>query len=230
MRIHANRGSELKNVLYIEDTLQNILKGTKAGNFHPRYNGSPVGLAVVRASLSAVKDEGLSPLDPGSLGRLDRHFFNSDTQPGAWSVPDLKQYYQLLGGMPDASVGRFSAFALAKLNEILSTGKTSSQSDSKIETGPGRVGLAGGVRTGDQLTSVSGLWEVHDHAIARVVEQTEAVPLEVGTTEEVLRAIFNQIKGLHRQSGPADELSRSYIGLMLEEVDEIVADNLPIAA
>jgi len=205
------------------------LTGGRAEKLHPRYNGPSVGLAVVRASFSFVEHEGLSPLDSDSLDRLDSHLLNVDSKPGAWRIPDLAQYHKWLGGVPGERVGRFSAFALAKLNEILATGRTSSHSNEKVETGPGRVGLAGGVRTGDQLTAVSGLWEIHDHAIARLVEKSEDIVLGGDSTEEALRAVFNQIKGLHRQSGSADELSRSYLGAILKEVDEIVGDNLPTA-
>jgi hypothetical protein len=230
MRVHARIDSRVNNIyntFSIGNALQTVLAAGKRVDLHPRYDGSRVGLAVARASVSTVQEKGLSPLDGDSLDRLDSHVFNSDTQPDAWRIPNPQQYYELLGGVPDVRVGRFSAFALAKLNEILATGKTSSHSASKIETGPGRVGLAGGVRTEGQLTSVSGLWEVHDHAVARVIEQTDGTTFEDNAAEEALRAVFHQIKGLHRQSGPADELSRNFIGIMLEEVDEIVSDNLP---
>ncbi len=218
------------NVRLLTGAVQTVLTEPAASNFHPRYNCSPVGIAMIKANVESAKDQGLSPLDIGSLSRLDRHYSNQDAHPLPWEIADVEQYHEALGGAPAYGIGRFSAFALAKLNEILETYSTTSHSEKGPFSGPGRFANAGGIRTEGELTAVSGLWEVHDHALARVIEQTKDVAIQRRLVELSVRAIFNQIKGLHRQSGGADELSRNYVGLMLEEVDQIVAENLPIAA
>lgn len=206
----------------IDAALNIVLPGS---NTHKRYQGvGEVGLALVVAS-----DFGrlsYSPFDPTVLERLAFKGDNQETHPAAWEPKDTDE--RDLGGAIPEGMGRYIAFALAKINTLTSSSKQSSHSPDKVSIAPGKVGIAGAQWISRAFLGASGLWEVHDHIVTDVfadeIADTTLLHNLPRTAEDIaadLESMFARIRLLHPNTEAAN-LNRSEVARLLVRVDEVV--------
>jgi hypothetical protein len=142
----------------VEGALNLVLPGSDT---HARYQGiEEVGLAVV-VGRDADPPLSFNPFDPATPTRLSFMADNRQLRPGAWE-PSSKDK-MILGGAVPESMGRFTAYALAKINQIAGSERIVSYDPRKVSNETGRIGLAGAKWLDGALVGASGLWEVHDH-------------------------------------------------------------------
>lgn len=213
---------------HVEEALNRVLPSS---NVHERYrNGEPVGLALVIAP-DVYEPDVYNPLDPTTP---DRVTFMTDNRNAAnakaWeSQPTDAEVLQ--GDIPEG-MGRFTAFALAKINALgASTARSSFRADT-ISVAPGQVGYAGGRRIGRSLQAASGLWEVHDdvtnqlyaHELVLASEPATA-PRTTDNIAETMEELFTRIHSLH-DGAEAKDLSRRQVADLLIEADRLVFESI----
>jgi hypothetical protein len=127
-------------------------------------------------------------------------------------------------------MGRFTAFALAKLCNLSSYPlRKSSHRVEGINLGPGMVGFAGGQRLAGSLIAPSGLWEVHDHAVGRAFAHEVYVNDDGRSADNVaaaLEPVFDGIKASHFDQEAA-ELSRQEVSYLLRGIDPYLQRTFP---
>jgi hypothetical protein len=197
---------------------------------HDRYRDiGEVGLAIVVAQ-DWVERDSYNPFNPETLERLAFHATNQDTHGEAWTPKDTDE--GMLGGTVPEGMGRFTAFALAKINGLLDHHFVSSVRPS-IAIARGKVGLAGGQRLyGRTLLGTSGLWEVHDHFVGRVFEDELEIEVygrpgrTVDDTAGKIEAVVGRIQKLH-EGVDAASLSRSAIEELVLQNSAIYSGAIP---
>lgn len=203
----------------IENGLNLVLPGSE---YHSLYRevGS-VGLALVvdytdRPSYNPLYHPDLQPAFMAS---------NQDICPQAWGeiAPEF------LEG-EETKLGRFSFFAFAKTENMRLTGASSSYDPDNTVITPGRVGFAGGRKFIDTYVTTSGLWEVHDHLVARVfheeVNKVISGESDHRTAEEFAELFernFDGIQSIH-DGIAAEDIAHSEIGYLLSQTDELPTD------
>lgn len=192
---------------------------------HQRYRDiEEVGLALVLGA-DNVEPETYNPLTSNVLGRVAFAADNLLDHPSAWQPLETDE--ELLGGTAPTGIGRFTAFALAKINALSANDARGSHRVEGIIIAPGQVGFAGGQRLGNSLLAVSGLWEVHDHLAGRIYAGELSRELGMhpeARTEDMLAAeiepVLDTIKSLHEGTEAAD-LSRSAVAELVSKVDDL---------
>lgn len=161
---------------------------------HKRYEpGKPIGLAAVIAKTAEIGS--YDPNDPKAVGRLAFLGENSAEYPAVWT-PRCEDR-RLLGGSVPEGIGRYTAFALAKIS-VINDDETRFDSfniGSEV-TDDGKIGLAGGIYSRDALVGVSGPWEVHGHMVAQVFSDMivrAAQPDAEYKSEDDLAADFEEV-------------------------------------
>lgn len=215
----------------IEQALNLVLPGSA---FHERYRDvEGVGLALVVGE-DGVAAGTYNPLLPDTLSKLAFWANNRSERLGLWNP--LETDAETLGGEVPASLGRFTAFALAKIN-TLTTDKAFSSHRSDIRIAPGQVGFAGGRRAAGALLSMSGLWEVHDdvatRAYASEMSKTDGSDSDDTrrTTDELaeaFEAVFETIQQRFHQGTEAADLSRDDVGVLLRDAAGMLNRAFPI--
>lgn len=186
---------------------------------HKRYGDiESVGLALVVAR-EIGPGESYNPFDPATLGRVSFIINNYHAHPEAWNPVETDA--EVLGGPIPEGMGRFTAFALAKLNTLSSTFDQSSLRTDTVSIEPGKVGLAGAQRTGRAMLSVSGLWEIHDHIVGRLYADELGREIDPETEQRTADELAGEleratgiIKALHGPI-PASDLSREALKRVL---------------
>ncbi len=202
----------------VNEAVNLVLPGSTT---HERYRDiGEVGLAVVVAE-DWVEKDAYNPFNPETLGRLSFHATNQDTHSDAWAPRDIDK--GMLGGVVPEDMGRFTAFALAKINGLLDHHLVSSARQS-LAVARGKVGLAGGQRLyGRSLLGTSGLWEVHDHFVGLVFQDELSIEVfgrpgrTAHDTAGKIEAVIGRIQSLH-EGVEAVKLSR-------QAVEELVLQN-----
>jgi hypothetical protein len=208
----------------VEAALNLILPGSRV---HRRYHDiGGVGLALV-IGRDSVEHGAYNPLDPTTPKKLSLMADNRQSQPEAWQPLEADEEW--LGGVAPEGMGRFTAFALGKINALTYNTAQGSHCPEGISIAPGRVGFAGGQRIASSLLAFSGLWEVHDHIAGRVyVDEMarEKDPDVLPRTSDELAAdmeeIIDGIHALHAGVEAAD-LSRSEVSGLLVVTNVILA-------
>ncbi len=154
----------------VHTAVQETLPGS---DFHDRYRefahvgvaGASVGDHMTAGSMNPLESAIQDGRDPETLIE-NMPFFasNKHLYPDVWATQPQDE--RLLGGPVPELLGRYGAFALAKINALTGTIGKSSFNHVRLNLGPGRSGFAGGIRDYHALLSISGLWEVHDHVVA----------------------------------------------------------------
>lgn len=154
----------------VQAAVQETLPGS---DFHDRYRelahvglaGAIVGDQMTAGSMNPLESAIQDGRDPKTLIE-NMPFFasNKHLYPEVWATQPQDE--RLLGGPVPEFLGRYGAFALAKINALTGTIGKSSFNHVRLNLGPGRSGFAGGIRDYHALLSISGLWEVHDHVVA----------------------------------------------------------------
>lgn len=211
-----------------EQALNLVLPDSDAYSSRYKSLGS-VGLAVVIAR-DNVPPNSYNPLDPDTSRRTLSRASNRWSRPMAWELNGTEE--EALGAPVPEGMGKFTAFALAKINALTTNDAGSSYRSDRINIEPGQVGYAGGIRVDETLLGVSGLWEVHDHVAARVYANEvmrEVTTDTAGRTADdlagVIVPIFDRIKMLHGSTDAID-LDRSRHGHLLVAADEITSQQL----
>lgn len=200
----------------VDGAINMVLPGSDT---HKRYRKiESVGLALA-VGREIGPGESYSPFDPATMGRLSFFANNYDSHPEAWGPVETDA--DVLGGPIPEGMGRFTAFALAKLNTLSSTFEKSSVRTDMVSIEPGKVGLAGAQRTGRAMLSVSGLWEIHDHLVGRLYADElgrEHDPEAEQRTADELAGEFERAVGIIKAfHGPieAADLSRKALKRIL---------------
>lgn len=207
----------------LDGALNLVLPGSDT---HERYEAiAEVGLAVVIGTDDSRQN--YSPLDPLELSRLSFMADNRQAHPEAWEPRDTDT--DILGGAIPAGMGRFTAFALAKINAVNASDDIKSHREDIVSIEPGKIGLAGGRWIGESLIGVSGLWEVHDHIAAQMY--VDEFWLEIGSDTsqrtaddfaEEIEPVLARVKSLHPNAKAAD-LKRHQVAELLLMTDGLVA-------
>lgn len=208
----------------IDSAAQQVLPGSL---WHPRYcEAEEVGLAAIIGPTGQAPDF-YNPLIESVLERVPYHANNAETHPKAWQA--LESDAVILGGRVPEGLGRFNAFAAAKANHVNSGKDNKSSFSETIAIAPGLVGLAGAKKIGDAIISVSGLWEIHDLAIAwkfiemlgfgRLMDVVNIPSLDRAATEmeEIFKKIENKLNG----QNPA-EISREDLKKVVDRLNGIM--------
>lgn len=200
-----------------EQAVNLVLPGN---DIHKRYIGvESVGLATAIGRYF-VRTGYYNPFEPDVMSRVSFLADNKGRDPKLW-VP-LETDARILGGELPEGMGRFTAFALAKINTLTdhNSGKSSFR-EGEVALERGMVGFAGGRRMSGSLLSLSGLWEVHDHALGEIyfdeiVRENRATPAPrtVDEIAESVEATIGAIQLLHAGT-EASELSRKEIETIL---------------
>lgn len=230
-RLEANPSTG--NAVYdcLETAVNEVLPGSDT---HARYQGiGSVGLAALVA-----RDAGdlcLNPFNKTSTDNLSFMRTNRDLRPEAWESGPSDE--DMLGGPVPEWLGRFGAFGLAKLNLLsrLDGLVYSHVLDTSILR-PGEFGNAGGQRIKQSFLGISGLWEIHDHAIGMIFAHHANHQLGLRSEPHVspdemanqLESVFGDIKSLH--GTPAAELSRAEIHEMMPVVSSQINKRFSRAA
>jgi len=207
----------------LDRALNLVLPGSDT---HERYESiEEVGLAVVIA-ISGLRQQ-YNPFNPTERLPLSFMADNRDTHPGAWEPKDTDA--EILGGTIQEGVGRFTAYALAKINTVSASDDDRSYREDTVSIGPGRIGIAGGRWVGQSLVGVSGLWEVHDHITAGIYVDEFWLELDSDTSQrtadnlaEEIEPVLACIKSLHQDVEAAD-LSRKQIAELLLMADGVMS-------
>lgn len=210
----------------IEAALNQVLPESA---YHLRYRSiGEVGLATIVARDFHVP--GLyDPFVAETPDALSFMATNRDSRPEAWKPMEVDE--RMLGGPVPEWLGRFGAFALAKVNLLSNSApwKTSSHRINTDDLKPGEFGNAGGQRFSETLLAVSGLWEVHDHVVGSVfkhqAETGSAGQSSSDTLAELFEATFEEIQQV-QQGVPAEKLDRRQVSDLLKKADGIVARRL----
>lgn len=211
----------------LDGALNLVLPGSDT---HERYaDVEEVGLALAIGA-GRVPMDAYNPLKPTTLRRLAFFRTNRDLHPRAWEPKSSDD--ELLGGeVPDA-LGRFGAFALAKINNLTFTGLDWSYDPSRLAIAPGRIGIAGGRWFGDDMLGMSGAWELHDHVLNpvyldefkhEVEQQSPARTADMLAGE--IADILEMIRRLHLPFR-AHEIDRSKMDILLGDALTVVHDHL----
>lgn len=222
--VEQNPTAAMNAFVRIERAANLVLPGSMV---HKRYRDmGEVGLALVVAR-DGVEPGSYNPLDPTTPERVSLMADNRHEHPGAWAPAKTDE--ELLGGVAPEGLGRFSAFALGKLNTLTTNTDTSSHRVEGIKVGPGRVGFAGGQRILKAMLAKSGLWEVHDHAVGTVyahemVHNSDACASdqEIDLMAERLDQIFTSIHMEHASKEAAD-LTREQVRGLLSVTDALLS-------
>ncbi|HLC91899.1 MAG TPA: hypothetical protein VJC09_02505 [Candidatus Saccharimonadales bacterium] len=152
------------------------------------------------------------------------------SRPETWQLNGTEE--EMLGAAVPDGMGKYTAFALSKINALTTNDASSSYRLDKINIEPGQVGFAGGIRVDEALLGVSGLWEVHDHVVSRVYANevirevtTDTAGWTANDLAGVIVPIFDRIKLLHGSTDAID-LDRSGHGHLLVAADEITTQQL----
>ncbi len=212
----------------LDGALNKVLPGIKTPERYEEIG--EVGLALVVGRDSPLSQ--YNPFNPRTLRMLSFMADNRLTHPGAWDPKATDE--ELLGGTIPEGMGRFTAFALAKINAMADSGRPNLTSHEVrgISIAPGKVGFAGGVYLARSLVGVSGLWEVHDHVSAGIFtnEMVRASTGEVTPTRtddelaEIIEPLFERVTFLH-EGVSADDLSRGDVKVLLEKIDKEIMPN-----
>lgn len=211
-----------------EQALNLLLPNSDAHSSRYKSVGS-VGLAVVIAR-DDVLPNSYNPLDPAAQGRTLFRANNRWSRPETWQLNGTEE--EMLGAAVPDGMGKYTAFALSKINALTTNDASSSYRLDKINIEPGQVGFAGGIRVDEALLGVSGLWEVHDHVVSRVYANevirevtTDTAGWTANDLAGVIVPIFDRIKLLHGSTDAID-LDRSGHGHLLVAADEITTQQL----
>lgn len=236
MALSLEVNSEAGTAVYdcIEVAVNRVLPKSET---HDRYRSiGSVGLAILVA-----RDSRSLCLDPFKLESLTEglSFIRSNRfhpqRIQAWEPGDKDE--EMLGGKMPWWLGRFEGFGIAKQNLLKRLGAAASSHvvDESVVL-RGEFGNAGGQRIDGSLIGVSGLWEVHDHAVGRVfyhyVKQLtgqQSSPL-VSPDEMAnqLESVFGDIRKLHET--PAAYLSREQVHELLPVVNQQIVNRFSRAA
>lgn len=228
-RVELNPSTAQRVFDAIDGAFNLVLPGS---DYHQRYPGAEeVGLAVVVAR-DLGKSNSYNPLDRDTQRKLFYIATNRGSRPGAW-LPGEKDK-EMLGGPVPEWLGRFGAFALAKVN-LLSSSPAWEFYSHRVDTSsvqPGEFGYAGGLRWPDSFEAVSGLWEVHDHVGCWIfkhrVEKAGEVNAVQQTADELantVESILGDVQRLH-DGTRAEELTRNQVSSLLVHVDNVVNKRL----
>ncbi|MFI5271019.1 MAG: hypothetical protein ACHQT9_03180 [Candidatus Saccharimonadales bacterium] len=209
----------------LEQALNMVLPGSDT---HERYlDVGEVGLAAVIAVDPPVEAHNYSPFDPTTPSRLAFMANNQDLRPSAWEPKSTDE--TVLGGPIPIGMGRFTAFAIAKVNWIAISNDVQSYNVDRASIEPGAVGIAGGIWNAGSLEAVSGLWEVHDHMGVKLLEAETYKEVEGNDPERTaddiaadVEAIIHKIKSFHEGVSAAD-LSREDVFNVLRMLDGYMA-------
>lgn len=204
----------------VEVAVNAVLPGSDT---HERYDGiEEVGLAAVIGIASM--GQSYDPFDPNTPHRLSFMRNNERRRFGAWEIKPTDE--EVLGGKIPVSIGRFTAYALAKINTLNSNSETSSHSPDGASIERGKVGVAGGRWLMRSLAAVSGLWEVHDHLTVGVLADEIVRDVQSGSPAktadqlaESMEAQFAQIQRMH-EGARAGDLTRDQVAALLKQIDE----------
>lgn len=197
----------------LEGALNKLLPGSE---LHERYRD--VGDVALAVAVGHDAHSNFDPFDPATSSRVSFINNNRSHRPEAWLPKDTDA--EILGGEVPEDMGRFTAFALAKMNHLLTTNDVISFDPDRIAIEPGKVGIAGGIWVPDSLLGVSGLWEVHDHVVARVIAEEMKDPPDTllqnsDKLAEKVEPVFWQVNKAHK-GVPAAEVNRhDYMNLLL---------------
>lgn len=205
----------------LDEALNAVLPGSDT---HERYEGiQEVGLAVVVAR-DALR-QSYSPLDPETPAKLSFMGDNRQEHLAAWELKDTDE--AVIGGAIPAGIGRFTAYALAKINAMTgeSNNDIASYSARQASIAPGKVGIAGGRWIMNSLVGVSGLWEVHDHLVAGIfadeMDKAAVTGTPLRTADELaadIEPLLASVKSLHSGTSAAD-LSRDEVARLLRAMN-----------
>jgi hypothetical protein len=206
----------------LDGALNKVLPGIKTPERYEEIG--EVGLALVVGRDGFLSS--YNPLHPRTPNVLSFMADNRLTHPDAWQPKETDE--EIIGGVIPEGMGRFTAFALAKINAMAeSENPTLSSHAVGISNQPGKVSYAGGIYIAHSLVGVSGLWEVHDHVTSGIFTD-EMVKQSAGdfpftrTADELaadIEPIFAKVTSLH-EGVAADDLNRQQVGLLLDRIDE----------
>jgi len=217
----------------VEGALNLLLPGSDT---HKRYDGiEAVGLAAVLAR-DCVEPDAYNPLDPTTPERVSFMADNQFAHPEAWTPQEIDE--GLLGGIMPEGMGRFTVFALAKINTLTFDDTLWSFREEGVSIAPGRVGFAGGQHLRNSFLVLSGLWEVHDHIVGKFLRNEIELEVEFEPDENVettgrtaedladeIRPALEIVRSLHPHK-EADELTRQEVGVVLTAANVRVEDLL----
>lgn len=206
--------AQLRDNFYkVEEALQDVLPGSA---YAERYmEVGSVGIALTAGVYSDFQDTSIE-----SYTGYPNIFSNRRLHPEAW-VKFSELDYEALIGQPEPSelVGP-EVISIAKGIRLAKNPNLLSSFDLEITQGAGQVGWAGAVSNAHgAFLSVSGLWEVHDDALARYHMRNYkalAAPEEM-KVDQVATELAAEFDGINkRQSGiPVEELTRPEVGVLL---------------
>lgn len=215
----------------LDEAANNVLPGQD--KYHSRYASiGEVGLASVVARDLGSPDS-FNPFDVLTPAKLSFMADNRGLRPTAWEPAENDA--AILGGpVPRWLPGRFSAFALAKLN-VLGNSAEWELFSHRIDTSrlkPGEFGNAGGQRLAGSFLAKSGLWEVHDHVVGMVfadqILNADSYDAKTNTADALsgeLESMFGDIQLIH-DGIKAEELSRGQVSTLLVRADMLVMKRL----
>jgi len=222
----VERSPQMARVAFdrLDEALNMVLPGSDT---HERYkDGNDVGLAAV-IGRDYVGQGDYNPFLYSSLTPLRFMADNRQTHPEAWE-PQEERDLAILGRAIPEGMGRFTVFALAKINTLTYNIATSS-CEKKVTIEFGQIGLAGGIRLRQSLVGASGLWEVHDHMAGHVLvqeidreENTDTTDRTADDLAEEIEAMVDAIQSFHPDIEPTD-LSRSQIVDLVGASDSVIA-------
>lgn len=196
----------------VNTALNMVLPGA---DYHSRYQQAEnVGLAVAVAN--GTTESMFDVFDPEVASGLGFLASNLAQYPAAWGALAIDR--ELLGADAPEDLGRFSAFAIAKINTMVDDGSSwSMRQRLALEIGR-RVGFAGGARMGDRLVATSGLWEVHDHLATGVFDRLSRIPeakISPDQLADKFQTIFGTVKSLH-EDAKATEIPRPRLSRLVK--------------
>jgi len=231
-RVQVSPGAAEVTFEHVEAALNLVLPGSR---LHTRYREiEAVGLALVVGKEDVAPDT-YNPLTKGVLEGLALAKSNQNRRPEAWKPLEIDA--EILGGEMPQHMGRFTVFALAKINALTHTGATTSHHVEGVSIAPGQVGFAGARRTAQSLLAMSGLWEVHDHVAAQayasnVVQQSGWEPAAPDTNTFRLAESFDRVFGVINRTHEGTEaagLNRVQVASLLAEITPVLDEVFPLA-
>ncbi len=201
----------------VEGVVQDVLPNS---NFHDRYSQTgEVAMAFVFASDTDQVDN-YSPFNTNASDNVSHLVDNSSEHPDVWTYTDKDKelFESLVGGQLPENMGRFVAYALAKINTLAADTKIASSFRLELKQGHGKVGFAGGQRIDGKLLAVSGLWEVHDHIVCRVIHDLISSKDSNANTSNITDTFANKFAEVARmhEGQKASDISRDQIPLLLQ--------------
>lgn len=199
----------------LDDALNLVLPGSDT---HARYRvAEQIGLALVVSKVGLANS--LNPLFKSTPEKLAFMGSNRWLRPGPWESQETDS--ELLGREVPEELGRFAAFALAKVNGMTISKRDSSYYPRSIRIAPGTVGFAGGRRIEQSLAATSGLWEVHDHIMTQIYADEVALELKPDTSQRnaddlaaEVEPVLEQVQKIHLPVR-AEDIAHADIGYLL---------------